>query len=143
MGTGQFFLVMLAIVLFSTLIIATQNNLYSVAYLAYKAMYSMQGYKIADRFFQEITAMNLSGLKTFEEIKTDYIFSDSLVTINGIPYYVDSATSWCNKYGEAPSDTLNLYQRVDIRITCMFANDSLFIGTQNHPVSYIYGRMGL
>jgi hypothetical protein len=143
MNTGQMLLVMLAIILFSTIIIATYNNLFTILYMAYEAMYQMQAYKIADRIFQEIDAMNISGTKTFLQIFNEYNYTDSILAINNVEYVINSSTSWCDQYGEAPADTLKNYQRIDVVIYCKVGNDTLWTGTPTHPVSYIYGDLGL
>lgn len=143
MNTGQMLLVMLAILLFSTIIISTYNNLFTILFMAYEAMYQMQSYKIADKIFQEVDAMNVSGLKTFDEIKNEYIYIDSIFTINNVDYVVNTTTNWCTQVGVSPpSDTLHSYQRLDVRIYCEIGNDTLWTGTPTHPISYIYGDLG-
>ncbi len=142
MNTGQMLLVMLAVILFSTTLIATYNNLFTILYMAYEAMYQMQAYKIADRIFQEIDALNISGFLTFEEIKNQFIFSDSVETINNVDYTINTTTNWCSQYGGAPTDTLKNYQRIDLRIYCIVGSDTLWTGTRDFPVSYIYGDLG-
>jgi len=142
MNTGQMLLVMLAILLFSTIIISTYNNLFTVLYMAYEAMYQMQAYKIVDKIFQEIDAMNISSLKTLEEIKNEYIYDDSIMTINNVNYVINTSTNWCDQYGGAPTDTLQNYQRIDIIVYCKIGNDTLWTGTNTYPVRYIYGALG-
>ena len=144
MNTGQMLLVMLAIVLFSTIIIATYNNLFTILYMAYEAMYQMQAYKIVDRIFQEIDAMNVSNFKTLEEIKNEYIIVDSVLTINNVDYIIKTTPNWCDQYGgDLPlTDTLYNYQRIDIIIYCEVGNDTLWTGTNTHPIRYIYGDLG-
>jgi len=142
MNTGQMLLVMLAILLFSTIIIATYNNLFTVLYMAYEAMYQMQAYKIVDRIFQEIDAMNVSNFKTLDEIKDEYIIGDSVLTINNVDYNIETSTHWCDQYGGNPTDTLHNYQRIDVIIYCEIGNDTLWTGTDTHPIRYIYGDLG-
>lgn len=141
MNTGQMLLVMLAIILFSTILIATYNNLFTILFMAYEAMYQMQAYKIADRVFQEIDAMNVSGLLTFQEIKSKYTFQDSVETINSVDYNISARTRWCNQFGETAYPDSN-YQRIDLQIYCLVGNDTLWTGTPTNPVSYIYGDLG-
>lgn len=141
MNTGQMLLVMLAIILFSTILIATYNNLFTVLFMAYEAMYQMQAYKIADRIFQEIDAMNISGVLTFTEIDSNYTFQDSVETINNVNYNIAATVSLCNQYGETAFPDSN-YQRIDLRIFCVVGTDTLWTGTPANPVSYIYGNLG-
>lgn len=136
------FLVLLAVVLFSTIILSTQNNLYTLSQTAYHSMISMQGYKIADRFFQEIEILNISGNKTIEQIKSHYSFADSLLRINQINYFVTSTTHWCDQYGNSTADSLHKYLRVDIRINCILGNDTLYVGSPFAPVSNIFAAIG-
>jgi len=143
MGTGQMFLVLMAVVLFSTIILTTQNNLFTLAYSSYEAMIMMQGYKIADRFLQEIEAMNISGSKSIEDIHDQYSFADSMLRINMIDYYVTSTTQWCDRSGGSPTDSLHNYLRIDVRIDGILGNDTIFIGHDTNPISYIYGKMGM
>lgn len=141
MNTGQMLLVMLAIVLFSSIIVSTQSNLFNLANIAYRTMFSMQGYKIADRFLQEIDAFHVSGSKTFGQIQSDYTFNDSIIRVNAVDYYVSSSSMWSDQYGGAAADTLKIYQRIDLKVYYMLGNDTIRIGTDDNPVSYIYGRM--
>ncbi len=141
MGTGQLILVLLSVVLFSTIIVTTNSNLFTLAYYTYDAMISMQGYKIADAFLQEVEAMNISASMTFSEIYNNFTFNDSVITVNGIDYIVSSSPHWCNQFGVNVSDGTQDYQRVDIRIACPFGNDTIRIGTSAHPISYIYASI--
>ncbi|MBN1326600.1 MAG: hypothetical protein JW996_01490 [Candidatus Cloacimonetes bacterium] len=142
MGYGQMLLVMLAVVLFSSIILTTQNNLFTLAQSAYRAMIAMQGYKIADRFLQEIEALNISGKMSFDNIYNNFRFTDSLITINDIHYFVTSTTNWCNQYGGSPTDTLRNYMRADIQVNGVMGTDTTRIGTPEAPITNIYGKTG-
>lgn len=141
MNTGQMLLVMLAIVLFSSIVVSTQNNLFTLANIAYRTMFSMQGYKIADRFLQEIDAYHVSAGKTFAQIQNDYTFVDSIIRVNAVDYHIDASTQWSDQYGGAAIDALKKYQRIDIRIYYLLGVDTVRVGTDQSPISYIYGRM--
>jgi len=52
MTTGQIFLILLAMILFSTIYLTAYNNLFDQADLAYKGMYILNGQKITDKYFR-------------------------------------------------------------------------------------------
>ena len=141
MGTGQLILVLFAVILFSTFILTTNTNLFTLVFYAYDTMLSTQGYRIADAIHQEIDAMNVSSLMSFQEIYNTYTFTDSVTTINDVDYYVSSSTNWCTQYGVDDLSGSNSYQRVDLRIYCLYGSDTIRVGTSAHPISNIYASL--
>ena len=141
MGTGQLILVLLAVVLFSTIILTTNTNLFTLAYYSYEAMISMQGFKIADAFLQEAEAYNISASMTFQDLHNYFTFADSVININSINYHVTSSANWCNEFGVNDMSGSQEYQRIDITIDCPFGNDTIRVGTNVHPISYIYASI--
>ena len=143
MGTGQMLLVLLAIVLFSTLILSTHSNLFHLANINYNAMHSMQGYRIIDKYFQEIDTKILEQVITFAEIQSMYSDSTNLMTINYIDYHINIKSNYCDTLGNITTTSTTKYQRVDIRLWCNSIDpDTLRIGTPTHPISQVYANLG-
>ena len=143
MSTGQMLLVLLAIVLFSTLILSTHSNLFHLANINYNAMHSMQGYRIIDKYFQEIDTKILEQVITFAEIQSMYSDSTNLMTINYIDYHINIQSNYCDTLGNITTTNITKYQRVDINIWCNSIDpDTLRIGTPTYPISQVYADLG-
>ncbi|MCK4694394.1 MAG: hypothetical protein KAT74_01460 [Candidatus Cloacimonetes bacterium] len=144
MGTGQMLLVLFAIVLFSTLIVSTHSNLFNLANINYNAMHSMQGYRIIDKYFQEIDIKIIEQVNTFAEIQSIYSDSTNLMTISYIDYHINIQSNYCDSLGNIATPDASLkYQRVDINIWCNSVDpDTLRIGTPTYPISQVYADLG-
>jgi len=145
MNMGQMLLVLLAVMLFSTILITTYSNLYTATDIVYKVMYQMQGLKIADKYIQKIDA-ELFGNSTFVEIH-DFYHKDSpfnpgnpdtTMTINDADYNVWLTSNYCNSSGDI-SEPDSTYQKIDIVIYCNpLGPDTLWIGKRDKPISKIF-----
>lgn len=141
MGTGQMMLVLFAMILFSSIMIGTMNNMYDLSAISYDAMIQMQGQRIIDRYYQEIDSGILSGKLKFFDIK-DYNGLKEEFKINGIVYNVSITTNTCCRRGHINHPGPD-YQRVDMVVWCKgVKRDILWIGTQEDPISRLYARMG-
>lgn len=132
----QMLLALLAIVLFSTILITMYTNLFDQAEIVYKGMYHLQGLKIADRYYQQISAEILGDYDKFDSLQVDYSNFSAVDTINNIVYNINIQSSYCDSSGGAPSPSDTLYQRLDIRIWCEPSGfDTLYIGTTENPIT--------
>lgn len=142
MNMGQMLLVLLAVMLFSTILITTYSNLYTATDIVYKVMFQMQGLKIADKYLQKIDAELLGKVHTFSEIQNTY--SDTTFNtdpINDVVYNVYLNSTQCDSVGnDDPGNTD--FQRIDIRIFCTpMGSDTLWIGTANKPIQKVFINM--
>ncbi|MFC1898060.1 hypothetical protein ACFLYJ_00650 [Candidatus Cloacimonadota bacterium] len=138
-------LVLLALALFSAIMLNMYNLILDDAKIVYNSMLYIQGQKIADKYFQQIEAemMGSSPLKTFAQATTDYSSIAAYENVGGTIYQVTLASAYCDSVGNTsyPDST---YMRVDIQMTCTSAaNDTLYIGTQNNPFSKVYFSTGI
>ncbi len=138
MNMGQMLLVLLAVMLFSTILITTYSNLYTATDIVYKVMFQMQGLKIADKYIQKIDAELLGKIYTFDEIQTNYSDSTFTTPINNVVYNVNIQSNYCNSSGDI-SEPDSTYQKIDIVIYCYpLGPDTLWIGTRDKPISKIF-----
>ena len=141
----QMILVLLALVLFSTLLLNTYNIMLDQSAMIYDNMHYLQGQKIADRYFQKIEAELLGNppIHYFGEILSTYSGGvDETMNVNNVTYNINIVSAYCDSVGANPSaDTL--YQKVDIRINCLSTSlDTLYIGTLNSPLSKVFFNRG-
>jgi len=143
MGGYQMVLVLLAAMLFSTIIIVSYNTLFDQATFAYSETYNLQGLKIADKLFQKIETEFLSSVYTFAEINSVYTdYTDSL-ELNDITYNYNIQSNYSDSTGVNDLSSSD-YQRFDLRIWASPPiSDTIYIGTSNNPLSMMLTDMGL
>lgn len=137
----QMLLVVLAMALFSTIVVGTYNNLSNQSVMTYRSMTLNQGLRVADRYLQKIGAENL--YKDFKLIQNTYSNYDTCIVYNGVNYNVNIRSNYCDSSGVCPDPNLDsLYQRIDIRIWCKPPEtDTLHIGTQAEPITTPIAKM--
>ncbi len=139
MSYGQIFLILLAMILFSTIYLTTYNSLYDQADLAYKGMYLLNGQKVTDRYFQKIEANLLGQIMPFDAIQSTYNNQIDSVTIGDFTYYADFSTTPCTMTGADTTTTDPEFLRIDISIWAVHPDgDTLWIGTPEHPISKVF-----
>lgn len=139
MTYGQLFLILLAMVMFSTIYLTTYNSLFDQADLAYKGMYLLNGQKVTDKFFQEIESKILGQILSFDNLESAYNnFSDS-ITVSDVVYHVNISTTPCTQTG-ADTTTVNPeFIRVDMSIWAIHPDsDTLWIGMPSAPISKVF-----
>jgi hypothetical protein len=140
----QMLLVLVALVLFSTLMLNTYNILLDQSAMIYDNMYYLQGQKIADRYFQKIESELLGDPPTFyfSQIKAYYSNIIETKTVNDVIYNINLNSTYCDSLGNTPyADTL--FQKLDVRINCLSTSlDTLYIGTLNSPFSKVFFNRG-
>lgn len=142
MTNVQTFLVLLASILFSTVILSVNNNLvYQSRMISYQ-MIRLQALKISELYFDKIESEVVSITYPFDDLDSNYDNVDSTFVINNVFYQTKITTNYCDITG----DTLNVspnYQRVDIRILVNYQSQRLEIGTQNSPLSKVFIKLGV
>ena len=133
----QMILVLLALALFSTLLLNTYNIMLDQSTLVYDNIRYLQGQKIADRYFQKIEAELLGNppIYHFSGVHSNYSNLNETLTVNGVVYNINIVSAYCDSLGNTPyADTL--YQKVDIQMNCLSTTlDTLYIGTSDEPFS--------
>ncbi len=145
----QMFLALLAIALFSTILVNTYDNVFTQREYVYKGLQLLQGQKLADSLNQVIEC---ELFKAYSDTDTSTTFSSVLASNTGsnfvkvlddVSYNFTSSSAWCDSLGDIGNPTTD-YQRVDIRIMCTYVGiDTLYIGTATHPVSKVFVSPGL
>ena len=140
----QMLLVLLALALFSTMLLNTYNIMLDQSALVYDNMHYLQGQKIADRYFQRIEAELLGDPPVFyfSRIHETYLNLSETKTVNNVIYNIQINSTYCDSLGNTPyADTL--YQKVDVRMNCLSTSmDTLYIGTLNSPFSKVFFNRG-
>ncbi len=140
----QMLLVLLALILFSTMLLNTYNILLDQSALVYDNMIYLQGQKIADRYFQRVEAELLGDPPVFyfTQIHSNYLNLSETRTVNNVIYNINVISTYCDSLGNTPyADTL--YQKLDVRINCLSTTmDTLYIGTLNSPFSKVFFNRG-
>ncbi|HPR17410.1 MAG TPA: hypothetical protein PLD62_04115 [Candidatus Cloacimonadota bacterium] len=142
---NQMLLVLLALALFSTLMLNMYNLVLDDAKIVYNGIIYTQGQKIADRYFQQIEAELLGSnpIKTFSEAYTAFSNFSSSEAINNTTYNINISSTYCDSLGNI-SYPDSSYMRIDVRINCISpAGDTLYIGTQNSPFSKVLFDIGI
>ena len=139
MTYGQIFLILLAMVLFSTIYLTTYNSLFDQADLAYKGMYLLNGQKIIDKYFQEIEAKILGEIIVFDSLQSIYNgLSDSL-TVSDVVYHVNISTTPCTRSGADTITATPEFIRVDMSTWALRSDgDTLWIGMPESPISKVF-----
>jgi len=139
MTTGQIFLILLAMILFSTIYLTAYNNLFDQADLAYKGMYILNGQKITDKYFQEIEANILGEIVLFDSLQTIYNGLSDTLTVSDIDYHVNISTTPCTKTGADTTTVTPEFLRIDISMWAIPPDgDTLWIGMPQFPISKVF-----
>lgn len=141
----QMILVLLALALFSTLLLNTYNIMLDQSSMIYDNMLYLQGQKIADRYFQKIEAELLGNppINYFSHIYSAYSGGvNETMVVDNVTYNINIISAYCDSLGaNLSADTL--YQKVDIQMNCLStSSDTLYIGTANSPLSKVFINRG-
>ncbi len=136
----QMLLVLLALAIFSTMLLNTYSIVLDQSGLVYDNILYLQGQKIADQYFQRIEAELLGDppIFSFAAINSIYGNVTETLTVNDVIYNVQINTAYCDSLGNTPyADTL--FQKVDIQMNCLSTSlDTLHIGTLTTPFSKVF-----
>lgn len=138
MGTGQMLLVLLAVVLFSSILLANYEQLFSQIDLVTRGMVMLQGQSIADSIFQRIQTDYLNDPSNYcvDDVISNYDTSGTKY-MNNYFYNYTISVSKCNVAGDVSTPTEDAV-KVDIVMTCPVGNDTVRIGTATNPMSKLY-----
>lgn len=143
MGYGQTLLVLLAIVLFGTMMLGYYNNLFRWHDVHNREYARFQALKIADGIFQEIEFQYISDFFTFEELNQAWQNNTNIFTYEDIDYNVFVESTWCDSAGfdDVPGSG---FLRFDLRIGCVRGdNDTIWVGTSAEPLQKLIADMGI
>ena len=92
----QMLLVLLALALFSTMLLNHYNILVDQSVLVYNNLRYLQGQKIADRYFQKIDAelMGNPPIILFSQISSNYSSLSETMTVNNVAYNIQISSSY-------------------------------------------------
>jgi len=146
---NQMLLVLLAAVLFSTIVFNTYNHVFTQRELVYNGIYMLQGQKIADRYFQkigcELINATVNSTTTYSSVLANYstFSSADVLTIDGVTYYTMLTSNACDSLGNIGSPSAE-FTLISLEINCCpNGSDTLYIGTIANPLSKIYADSGL
>jgi hypothetical protein len=137
MGTGQMLLVLLAIVLFSTIIVSTRSNMATQNELLYDNMYRLQGLRVANKFFQEIESLMIGQILTFAELNSTYTNYTQTITVDDVNYHNTIDMFYCDDSGNITNDPDSEFQLIEIKINTTPLGKTLHIGTDDNPLSKV------
>jgi len=138
-------LVLLALALFSTIMLNMYNLVLDDAKIVYNNILYTQGQKIADRYFQRIESELLGDnpVIEFDDVISNYNNLQADETIGSANYQINLSSTYCDSLGNISYPDTS-YIRVDVRMNCISsAGDTLFIGTQNNPFSKVFFEIGI
>ena len=140
---NQMLLTILAISLFTTLIMSMHYGQMVKNENMYKAHYYLQGMKVADKYFQKIESDLLGKVKTFAGTNTYYSSYTQTETVNSIVYTVTTSSTYCDSIGTTAYTSTD-FIRVNVSVSSVpTPGDTLVIGTSTYPLSRIYPDPGL
>ncbi len=145
MNLGQMMLVLICIVFFSIQIINVYSYLGTQQKILNNSTFILQAQKLADSIFEKTEAEILGKYYQFSFIDSmSNSGHDSLYTdINGVDFYVNMETNFCDLTGNIDNPDSN-FIRMDLRMKCIPENsDTLFVGTDSHPIKKVFKFMGL
>ncbi|MCF7793380.1 MAG: hypothetical protein K9N39_05220 [Candidatus Cloacimonetes bacterium] len=138
-------MVVLALALFSTIMLNMYNLVLDDAKVVYNNILYTQGQKIADRYFQQIESelLGSSPVIEFDDVHTNFNGLQTTETVGNNIYNVNLTTSYADSLGSTSSPDSS-YIRVDVRMNCVSAaGDTLYIGTQSNPFSKVFFEIGM
>ena len=143
MTLGQMLLVLLAVVLFSTILVSFYFGMITQMEKAVSNIYFSQALKIAEKVFQEYEAKEIGQNMTFDEV-FEAVNNAPMVTeeVRGIFYFVDTLSRQCTSSGGVtpplPADFD--HQRLEVRIRIETGSATYLAGTEDHPFTKVLSR---
>jgi len=143
MAYGQTMLVLLAILLFSTMMLGYYNNLFRWYDMHNREFSRLQALKLAESVFQEIEFTYIADLVSFSELESAWSDSTRAVPLTGINYNINVESSWCDSLGVDAGSESN-FLRFDLRISCYPGfGDTIWVGTATDPLQKLIADMGI
>ncbi|MCK4955987.1 MAG: hypothetical protein KAS49_00015 [Candidatus Cloacimonetes bacterium] len=144
MGTGQMLLVLLAIILFSTILLTMYNNISVQTRIIDRTKTMLQGQKLASRYFQKMEAELLGNLTTFSDIISTYNGFSENTAVNELTYHLNcERVVYCDQVGNTPVATTDFLLLEFSMWTLNSYNDTIWVGTTANPIQKIIADMEL
>ena len=142
MGMIEMLSILIAVVLFSTILISMYHNISIALDIVYNGLYQLQGQKLTNKYFQKIEAELLGNNDnfTFNNIYTSYnSFTDTL-TVGNILYNISIESSFCDSVGNTSADSTLGFRIIDMNVWCFppTSSDTLWIGTSANPIQKVF-----
>ena len=143
MAYGQTMLVLLAILLFSTMMLGYYNNLFRWYDMHNREFSRLQGLKLAESVFQEIEFSYITKQLSFEDMESAWTDSTRAVALTDVNYNINVESSWCDSLGVDTGAASN-FLRFDLRISCYAGyGDTTWVGTATAPLQKLIADMGI
>jgi len=143
MAYGQTMLVLLAILLFSTMMLGYYNNLFRWMDMHNREYYRFQSLKVADSVFQEIEFQYITDQMSFGQLASTWADSLRVLTYDSIDYNVFVEGNWCDSVG-VDAGSGSGFLRFDLRIGCDPGNaDTIWVGNTQVPLIKMIADMGI
>lgn len=144
MGTGQMLLVMLAVILFSTILLTMYTNLDAQNRVIERTKNMLQCQKIADNIFQRIDSQLIGELRNFSQIHSDYLNYTRTMIVNQDTFHITCVrAAYCDQTGGTPVATTD-YQLIELSMwTRNTFGDSVVVGTASNPLQKVFADMDL
>ena len=140
MGMIEMLSLLIAVVLFSTILIAMYHNISIAMDIVYNGIYQLQGQKITNKYFQKIEAELLGQNLAFIDLDSTYNPYTDTVTVGSIQYNISMQVSYCDSVGNTPASPDSDFRIIDISIWCSppTSSDTLWIGTSSNPIQKVF-----
>ncbi|NQV17394.1 MAG: hypothetical protein HQ534_02455 [Armatimonadetes bacterium] len=142
MGMIEMLSILLAIILFSTILISMYHNISIAMDIVYNGLYQLQGQKITNKYFQKIDAELLchNDNFTFSNIYSTYNSYTDTETVNNIQYNISMQASYCDSIGATSADSTLGFRIIDMSVWCFppTSSDTLWIGTSANPIQTVF-----
>ena len=142
MGMIEMLSLLIAIVLFSTILIAMYHNISMAMEIVYNGIYQLQGQKVTNKYFQKIEAelLGLGDDFTFSNLYNTYNSYADTITVSNILYNISMQTSFCDSVGTTSADSTLGFRIIDIIVWCLppTSSDTLWIGTSANPIQSVF-----
>jgi len=143
MAYGQTMLVLLAILLFSTMMLGYYNNLYRWYDMHNREFSRLQALKLAESVFQEIEFSYITKQLDFSELESAWTDSIRTVSLTDVNYNINVESNWCDSLGVDEGSESN-FLRFDLRISCYPGyGDTIWVGTATDPLQKLIADMGI
>ncbi|MCF7919945.1 MAG: hypothetical protein K9N06_08535 [Candidatus Cloacimonetes bacterium] len=143
MAYGQTMMVLLAILLFSTMMLGYYNNLFRWYDIHNREYARFQALKVADGVFQEIEFEYISDRMSFSQLANAWQDSLRVLTYSDIDYNAFVQANWCDSVGTDASPGSG-FLRFDLRVGCAQGSaDTIWIGTSTAPLQKLIADMGI
>ena len=142
MGMIEMLSLLIAVVLFSTILIAMYHNISIAMDIVYNGIYQLQGQKITNKYFQKIEAelLGQSDDFTFSDLYSTYNFYTDKDTVGIIQYNISMQVSYFDSVGNTVPASPDDFRIIDISIWCSppTSSDTLWIGTSSNPIQKVF-----